>query len=164
MAMALMLQELNAASFDSGNADSGDVLTADGSGGTSWEAPSGGGGGGSGVFDGAVFTVDTDNGNPYGLTIDLTLNGSPVVKDTIERVYFLFSISPMGQNAISIIPTNTTNFEFLDTKLFAPLFLNGRATCDLGISDGDRPVTVYLGIKTPSGSWIFSDLIAWPEL
>jgi len=37
MAMALMLQELNAANFSSGSADSGDVLTADGSVGASWQ-------------------------------------------------------------------------------------------------------------------------------
>lgn len=43
MAMALMLQELNAANFASGNAASGDVLTADGSGGADWQASTGGG-------------------------------------------------------------------------------------------------------------------------
>lgn len=40
MAMALMLGPINAAAVDSGGANSGDVLTADGSGGASWQAPS----------------------------------------------------------------------------------------------------------------------------
>ena len=48
--------------IDSGNADDGDVLTADGSGGAAFEAPTGGGGGG-GTDDqtAAEVTVDTTN-------------------------------------------------------------------------------------------------------
>lgn len=43
MAMALMIQELNAANFSSGAADAGEVLTADGAGGAGWAAPPAGG-------------------------------------------------------------------------------------------------------------------------
>ena len=41
MAMALMLQELNAENFSSGNAADGDALTADGLSGSSWRKPAG---------------------------------------------------------------------------------------------------------------------------
>ena len=47
--------------IDSGNADDGDVLTADGSGGAAFEAPTGGGGGGTDDQTAAEVTVDTTN-------------------------------------------------------------------------------------------------------
>ena len=53
---------VNAQHIDSGSADDGDVLTADGSSGATWETPTGGGGGG-GTDDqtAAEVTVDTTN-------------------------------------------------------------------------------------------------------
>ena len=54
--------QVNAAHIDSGSAPDGDVLTADGSSGATWETPTGGGGGG-GTDDqtAAEVTVDTTN-------------------------------------------------------------------------------------------------------
>ena len=54
---------VNAQHISSGSAADGDVLTADGSGGAAFEAPTGGGGGGGGTDDqtAAEVTVDTTN-------------------------------------------------------------------------------------------------------
>jgi len=45
MANALLIAPLNAANFESGNAEAGQVLSADGDGGATWETPAAGGGG-----------------------------------------------------------------------------------------------------------------------
>ena len=52
---------VNAAHIDSGSADDGDVLTADGSGGAAFEAPTGGGGGGTDDQTAAEVSVDVTN-------------------------------------------------------------------------------------------------------
>lgn len=71
MAMALMLQELNAANFSSGNADSGYMLTADGSGGASWEAPAGGGGANYRVY--TALLVQSSENDPVATVLENTL-------------------------------------------------------------------------------------------
>jgi len=60
MAQFLGLVQLNAANFESGAAADGEVLTADGNGGATWEAPGGGGGSGGVLLDTFWNTVNTD--------------------------------------------------------------------------------------------------------
>ena len=83
MTKFLAITPLNAENFESGEATEGQVLSADGSGGASWETVEGGGGA-SFAFDGVTFT---DMGSEEGvrlINIILTLNGSPIS----NRAYF----------------------------------------------------------------------------
>ena len=75
MAMALMLGPINAAAVDSGAADAGDVLTADGAGGAAWQAPQGGGGGVPYLVYVALLTQSGENA-PVATVLENTLGGN----------------------------------------------------------------------------------------
>ncbi len=90
MAMALMIQELNATNFGSGNAADGEVLTADGAGGAGWQQA-----GGGAAFDGAVFTPEPYDANSSlrRVQVELTRGGEAIASGTI---WAMMSVSRTG--------------------------------------------------------------------
>lgn len=107
MAMALMLQELNAENFGSGEADSGDVLTANGSGGASWETPSGGGATHK-VY--AALLSQTGDSAPIATVLENTLGGNVVWSREDVGFYkgTLANEFPVGKTII-VTPNITTS-------------------------------------------------------
>lgn len=85
MAMALMLGPINADAIDSGAAAAGDVLTANGSGGAAWQAPSGGGGGPAEWI--AWISQNSNEGEITIVELKNTL-GAVTVQQPAERVYY----------------------------------------------------------------------------
>ena len=161
MATAILLAPLNAANFESDDASDGHVLTADGAGGASWQAPAGGGGA-SFAYDGATFEPGTYNANDYSRTIAviLTLGGQPVpdgmymlvagakawMYDSFFSQLDLALESPLGANG-TLWRTNNTLSHLMYNKI------DGGDPLVFTVStDSDGAKTAHVFLMLPSGN------------
>ena len=102
---------VNAAHIDSESATDGQVLTADGSGGATWEAGSGGGGGGSGYGDWA--SIGSVTGAISGNPVTVALNANETIDDYEELYIHIEANNANDQRVVSPrfrvsdIPTTT---------------------------------------------------------
>ena len=104
---------VNAAHINSGSAPDGEVLTADGAGGASWEAASGDGGGGSGGGYGDWASIGSVTGAISGNPVTVALNANETIDD-YEELYLHIEANDTndqrvvsGRFRVSDIPTTT---------------------------------------------------------
>ena len=99
MAQFLGLVQLNAASFESGAAADGEVLTADGNGGAAWEAPAGGDEFNANAVPGIAratisYFEDDEYPNPSALTNDFQ---SRTGRAPVNGDIYMFFVAGIGR-------------------------------------------------------------------
>ena len=91
---------VNAAHISSGSAADGEVLTADGSGGASWEASTGGGGGSGGGY-GAWASIGSVTGSISGNPVTVALNTNETIDDYEELYIHIEANDTNDQRVVS---------------------------------------------------------------
>jgi hypothetical protein len=137
--------------FDSGDAADGEVLTADGAGGATWEA--GGGGGGSSIT-GPQGTVDTDPGDPW---VNVIANETMVIEGRGGGGAFGGSflvldeqnLQMTGSDAINIDASGEISIDGNGVLIGSEGTLNIGATIGATLSSGGSVFVIGNDIDTP---------------
>lgn len=174
MAQFLALIPMTAGNFDSESATDGQVLTADGSGGAAWE-DGGGGGGASFAFDGATITVGsyaTDDGYYYPVTIELTLDDTPITQNAAYFAFISLDGTYYGQSALEFGFQDVTNSSITTIyddassgpALFYAYYIHDAEPLIVVNKADSSPEgeTVRLNIILPTGGIVVSDAMEFP--
>ena len=128
-------ETVGAAEMSSGNADAGDVLTADGAGGAAWQAPQGGGGGPAEWI--AWISQDSNEGEITIVELKNTL-GAVTVQQPAEEVYY--EVICNGAFAEGYPKVRLAGYDFpatLDGPAYANVYIIDSSTIKLACWNGN---------------------------
>lgn len=159
MANFIGLVALNAANFESGEAEAGQVFTADGAGGAAFEDAAGGGD----LVDGVNFEIGELVGNTILVNVLLNSDVEPYTNPILVTMFVSRNGEPIGFSEVDFSHPHLDKL----SSLFAQVWINpsnpSPVELTFGAYDaGGDSVEYYLNVALPSGLIVTSDAMTVP--